>query len=262
MQKVFKDHLNREIRISFPPKRIVSLCPSQTETLFALGLEKQIIGRTKYCIHPTNKIKSVKVVGGTKEINFDEIKKLEPDLIIAEKEENTKNIVDTLSKSFPVYITKVKTYEDALNMINNLGEITNTIDKSQKIILKIKQNFSKIKPLNCKIAYIIWKNPYMSIGKDTFISSMLEKCGFENVFKDYSRYPVIENKDIQIRLPKIIFLPSEPYPFAKIHIKEFQFILPSAKIMLVDGEMFSWYGSHMLQAPSYFNKIIQIIRTI
>jgi len=255
---IFHDHLARKVSIADPIQRIVSLCPSQTELLFDLGLENQIVGITQFCIHPKEKVNAVTKVGGTKNAKPNIIRSLQPDLILAEKEENLPELINDLEKYFPVYVTNVESYDDALRMIVDVGQLTQTESLAQDFIRRIEKSFSVINPIKKhRVAYLIWRKPYMAVGKQTYIQSILEKCGFDNVFlHDKGRYPEITLADLVDNCPEIILLSSEPYPFQEKHIEEIQKAVPDAKILLVDGEMFSWYGSRMIQAGKYLTGLI------
>lgn len=244
-----------------PPQKIISLVPSITELLFTLGLEEQTIGITKFCIHPSNWFTTKQKIGGTKNINIQKIIALAPDLIIANKEENVKEQVEELASLFPVYLTDVNSYASALQMILEVGVITNRKKEAKNIAENIEINLEK--NITCKqkinVAYLIWKDPYMTIGGDTFISNLLEKIGLENVYKNEKRYPHITIEDLQTAQPAVVLLSSEPYPFKEKHLLELKNHFPQTKILLADGEMFSWYGSRMLLMPAYFKKLIEEI---
>jgi ABC-type Fe3+-hydroxamate transport system substrate-binding protein len=242
-------------------QRIVSLVPSQTELLFDLGLDEQVVGITKFCIHPTEWFKSKERVGGTKNINLSTIKKLNPTLIIANKEENVKEQIEALTKDYPVWLTDVNNLDEALQMIEDLGALTNTQAKANHLTQKIKANFEQLAATNTTIntCYLIWQNPYMTVGGDTFINDMLQKCGFTNIFKTENRYPEISISQLPTANCQLLLLSSEPYPFKQKHIDDLQQQLPNTKILLVDGEMFSWYGSRLVKAPQYFNQLISIL---
>ncbi len=248
------------------PKRIVSLVPSQTELLAYLGLQEETIGITKFCIHPQDWFISKTIVGGTKNIKIVTIDRLKPDLIIANKEENTKEQVEELAKQYPVWLTDVNNFEDALQIIKDIGELTGKTNEADRLVTSIIKGFDELKKLSTVVptaigsqlptAYLIWRKPYMTIGGDTFINSMLEHCGFKNSFADKKRYPEITIADLQNAQCKLLLLSSEPYPFGQKHLHELQEHLPGSKIILVDGEMFSWYGSRMLPAANYFKQLI------
>jgi ABC-type Fe3+-hydroxamate transport system substrate-binding protein len=244
--------------IKIKPSNIVSLVPSQTELLFYLGLEKEVKGITKFCVHPTAWRKEKTIAGGTKNINIDIIKKLSPDLVIANKEENEKKQVEELAKDYNVWVTDVNNLEDALEMIKDIGQLTGTDEKANDLVIEIANAFKQLKPTVKKIrsCYLIWKEPYMTIGGDTFISDMMKKCGFDNIYADKSRYPIVEIEALRNSYCELLFLSSEPYPFKENHIIELQQQLPGTRIIVADGEMFSWYGSRLLKAVEYFSNLI------
>jgi ABC-type Fe3+-hydroxamate transport system substrate-binding protein len=254
---VFYDQMNKAVNLPTTPQRIISIVPSQTELLFDLGLDKQIVGITKFCIHPADNVKLVPKIGGTKQLNIQAIHNLQPDLIIANKEENEQSQVEELMAHYPVWISDIKDLHSALSMINKVGEITGKPTEAVQISNEIFLQFQTLQPaeINIRVTYLIWRKPYMAAGCGTFINSMLQLCGFENVI-NISRYPELTAADLIAANPAVLLLSSEPYPFSQKHIDEFKNILPNAKILLVDGELFSWYGSRLLQAPAYFNKLI------
>lgn len=236
--------------------KVVSLVPSITEALFDLGLtENEIVGRTKFCIHPKEKVKNVEIIGGTKNLNLEKIKSLQPDIILANKEENVKEQVEDLMKYFKVVITNVENIEDNYYLLKTLGNLFNKEEKAQQYNLKIYdvlQNSKINSPV--KAAYLIWKNPYMTVGSDTFIDKVLQEIGFENLFKDQKRYPEIQAEDLAGA--DVIMLSSEPFPFKEKHILELKEIYPDKKIMIVDGEAFSWYGTHIAKCEDYFKELV------
>jgi len=242
--------------ITFIPKKIVSVVPSQTELLFDLGLSNEILGITKFCIHPKEICQTKTIVGGTKNLNIEKIISLQPDLIIANKEENVKEQIELLSEKIPVWLTDVNNYDEALQMIADLGKITQTSEKANSIKQSIDEQLSApIFNKKRKAVYLIWKSPFMTIGGDTFIDSMMHKAGFENTFHHLTRYPEIEIENIAKSDCEFVLLSSEPYPFSQKHVDEMQASLPNKKIIIVDGEMFSWYGSRMLKSATYFKEI-------
>ena len=251
----FTDQLGRAVRINLPPQRIISLVPSQTELLFDLGLADKIVGITKFCIHPQEWSKTKTKIGGTKNFRLDEIKKLQPDLIIGNKEENYEDGILELEKTYPVWMSDVSSFEQALEMVKSLGEITTYEKQAQEIIQSIVVSFDKLNrnPL-ASVLYLIWKSPWIAVGRNTFIDNMLSKIGLENSIQ-LNRYPELSEDQIQRLHPDIVMLSSEPYPFKDRHLVELQKLLPDSKIKLVDGEFFSWYGSRMIQAPAYFNSL-------
>ncbi|WP_312196413.1 ABC transporter substrate-binding protein [Epilithonimonas vandammei] len=232
--------------------RIVSLVPSITETLFDLGLTTdEIVGRTKFCIHPKDYVDKIEIIGGTKNLNIDKIKSLKPDFIIANKEENIKEQVEELMKDFKVLVTNVETLEDNYYLIKQFGHLFGKEEKAQFFNLKTYEAFDIPEPeKKLKVAYLIWKDPYMTVGGDTFISRILEELGFENLFNNQKRYPEIQLEDL--KSADLIFLSSEPFPFKEKHIAEIQKVCQNQKIKIVDGEAFSWYGTHIAKCGEYY----------
>lgn len=256
------DHLQRKIAIPVTPRRIISLCPSITDTLFELGLGERIVGRTRYCIHPVGGTDAAEIVGGTKQVNYDRINTLAPDLIIAEKEENPKDMVEQLAEKYPVYVTNVESVAEALQMIRDVGGITGTSDAANKLVQQIEGAFQTIARVeNQKVAYLIWRKPYMVVGASTYINSMLTHIGWSNPFQNYvDRYPAVTIEELRDAEPDFLFLSSEPFPFTEEHIGEFKDVLSNTQIVLVDGEMFSWYGARMVKVPQYVNELIHKLR--
>ncbi|MEX6688022.1 helical backbone metal receptor [Danxiaibacter flavus] len=258
------DQLNRKVQLQAPAQRIVSIVPSQTELLFHLGLNEEVIGITRFCIHPKEWHSTKKRIGGTKTVNIDAVKALQPDLIIANKEENTKSQIEELEKIAPVWISDINRLEQSLDMIEQIGILTGKESEAKAIAQQISERFNSFTPssVQFRVCYLIWRNPYMTIGGDTFISNLLSKCGFVNVFANHNRYPEINIEKMIAARPGIVFLSSEPYPFKEKHIEEIKRYMPEVQVMLVDGEMFSWYGSRLLNAPTYFEELIREINCI
>lgn len=289
---IFTDQLNRKIELPFPPKRIISLVPSQTELLYDIGLRDEVVGITKFCIHPDEWFHTKIRIGGTKKIDFEKIKQLKPDLIIGNKEENEKGQIEQLMKDHKVWMSNIYTLKDALNMIVQVGTLVGKPKESVNLKLQIEGSFKAIQASpdlpegeenqhtsqtygltgyssspwgrlgGASVAYFIWRKPFMVAGSNTFINDMLSRCGFNNVFatSNSMRYPEVSIDQIAEIKPDVILLSSEPYPFKEKHIEEFQSICPEAKIIIVDGELFSWYGSRLLQAPAYFEKIREMVK--
>jgi len=260
---VYTDQMNRRVELKSTPRRIISIVPSQTELLFDLGLDDEIIGITKFCIHPADKFKTKTKVGGTKTVDIDLVKKLNPDLIIGNKEENERSQVEELMQLFPVWMSDIADLDGALDMIKGVGQTTGKSIEAYTLVDKIAQQFNHItiKHSGLRVAYLIWRKPYIVAGKGTFIDAMLQKCGLINAF-DAERYPEVTSIQLIHAKPDLVLLSSEPYPFKEKHIAEFRTLLPNAIIKLVDGEMFSWYGSRLLHAPGYFNELIKAIQSV
>ncbi len=252
------DQIGQELNFTTAPKRIISLVPSQTELLEHLGLGQQIVGLTKFCVHPIGLKEEKMIVGGTKSVHFDRIASLAPDLILCNKEENTKEMVEELQKIAPVHTSDVRSLEDNYALIEQYGILFETNKEATFCIQNIQKEAASLEEIvkgksKIKIGYFIWKDPYMTAGSDTFIDVMLTHIGLENVFQKYSgRYPVVELE--QLKDVDFLLLSSEPYPFTKQH----QMVIEKHTgifTKLVDGEYFSWYGSRLIEAFTYFAQL-------
>ncbi len=257
----YHDQLGRKLSIEKPITKIVSLVPSITELLYDLDLSRHIVGRTKFCVFDGVDKTTASIVGGTKQVHFDKIDELTPDLIICNKEENTLEIVETLARSYPVYVSAIQTIHGALSMIEDLGEILDRETISLALIKEInnkqvafhKQQFPEVKCL-----YMIWNKPMMTIGMDTFIYHMLQEMNCTSVVRDF-RYPEITEDGIRNSSAEYILLSDEPFPFGVKHKEEFAKLFPDKKIILVDGSYFSWYGSRILKAYDYMLNLRETI---
>lgn len=236
--------------------RIVSLVPSLTETMAYLGLEKETVGITKFCVHPAEWFASKQRIGGTKNVNIEKVKALRPDLVIANKEENVQDQVEAISHFCPVLLTDIVTMQDAVDDIVAIAKYTGKSNEAEKLVLEIQQEFSTLRfTKQRKAVYLIWRNPWMLAGGDTYIHQMMLAAGYENVFGDHPRYPETSLEALVDMEIDTILLSSEPYPFTYKHVVEVSAAVPQAQVSLVDGEMFSWYGSRMLQAAPYFRTL-------
>ncbi len=253
----FIDQIGNSISLEKTPKRIISIVPSQSEFLWDLGLKEELIGITKFCIKPNEMFTSIERVGGTKNLNIEKIRELNPDLIIGNKEENEKGQIEILQKEFNVWMSDIYNFEDALEMMAAIGEMTNKKSTTTKIVDEIRNKLPAIKTIfnNQKVAYFIWNKPYMLAGNNTFIAHVLDYIGLNNCVGLRDRYPELSIEEIKKNNPEFCFLSSEPFPFKEEHVKEMQKILPKAKVIIVDGEMFSWYGSRLTKLPNYIKEL-------
>ncbi|WP_317196132.1 ABC transporter substrate-binding protein [Hymenobacter siberiensis] len=252
------DQMHRRLAVPFPPQRIVSLVPSQTELLFDLGLGAKVMGVTKFCIHPAEARTNATVVGGTKNFAFEKIAALKPDLIIGNKEENYQEGIEQLAASYPVWLSDISNLAEALEMIRSVGLIVGAKEKAATLAETIAASFAALATSAAapvSVAYFIWRKPYMVAATGTFIDDMLHRAGFANAFAGLGRYPEVSAEQLAQVAPQRIFLSSEPYPFAAKHVAEFQQLCPAAKIEIVDGELFSWYGSRLLKSAAYFSQL-------
>lgn len=258
------DQTGYTLQIPAPAKRIISLVPSLTELLYDLGLSDEVIGITKFCVHPEEWFQTKQRAGGTKNPNLQLIRELQPDLVLANKEENRKEDILALRGQIQVYTSDVSTIEENIEVVRHIGLLANREDESERLIKEIEshylapclggdtspQNHTKFSAL-----YLIWRDPWLSVGGDTFIHHMMDRAGFQNCLGQLTRYPAIDPANWQGEHPAFILLSSEPYPFKEKHIPELQQFFPDSKILLVDGEFFSWYGSRVVKATAYFRQL-------
>jgi len=236
-------------------KRIVSLVPSLTELLIDLGVKDQLVGRTRFCIHPQDKVDDIEIIGGTKNPNIEKILELKPDLIIANHEENRKEDVEELKKHVEVLVTEIDMIEEALTAIQEISDLVEKTETGQQIGSEIRKLLNQKPDVNSiDTAYFIWKNPWMVAASETYIDSILQHYNLTNVFENETRYPKIKLEELKQKNPELILLSSEPFPFKEKHIQEIRNICPKAKIKLINGEWFSWYGSGMIKAFENLNK--------
>ncbi|MBR9757107.1 MAG: ABC transporter substrate-binding protein [Algicola sp.] len=255
-----KDQLQRTLVFSKPPRRIVSLVPSLTELICDLGLKQSLVGVTKFCVHPESIRTQADVVGGTKQVHFNKIKALQPDVILCNKEENTKALVEGCAEIAPVHVSDLNNLDDCLELIGMYGDLFEVKPKALKLVGAIEEANRNFKTFiknkaSLKVAYFIWKDPWMVAAQNTFVDCLLKLNGFENVFANLERYPEIALDDIELKEADLILLSSEPYPFKTAHKMALEKQFPKTKVLLVDGEMFSWYGSRLLYAFDYFRHL-------
>lgn len=235
-------------------KRIISLVPSLTELLIYLGLEEHLAGRSRFCVHPEEKVKDIPIMGGTKNPRLDKIREADPDYIIANKEENRPQDIKKLMDDFEVNVTDIATIEDALITIHELGQTLDVSTQADRLIDEIQQQLDeRPREPDLQTAYLIWKDPWMTVGNDTYIHDVMRHWNLVNVFGEQSRYPKFELEELKTYNPELILLSSEPYPFKEKHIQPIEEVCPAARILLVDGEWFSWYGSRMKDAFAQLN---------
>ncbi len=262
--KQVQDQTGNFVSIPFPPQRIISFVPSLTELLFDLGLQNEVIGITKFCVHPEEWFRTKTRIGGTKQLNLPLIESLKPDLVIASKEENVKEQVEAVQQFCPVYCSDISNLQDSYEVIEHLGLLTERSDKANQLINNIQDSFKGLPTISTPIraAYLIWQEPYMTVGGDTFIDHMMQLAGFENVFAAEQRYPVFTIEELMKRDVEAVLFSSEPFPFKQKHLDAFrqEWLQQNSRqqlpiLKIVDGELFSWYGSRTLYAADYFIKL-------
>ncbi len=243
------DALGRRLRLPERPRRIVSLVPSITATLADLGLDEEVVGLTTFCVRPAGWRERKRRVGGTKDVRADRVADLQPDLILANKEENERAQVEPLEALAPVYVTDVATVEQAIQLIETLGELTDRRERGQALAAEVRAGFAALAPAATprRVAYLIWRRPYMAAGGGTFVDDVLRRGGLANAFGDRPRYPEVSAEELAGA--DALLLSSEPFPFAEKHRDELAAQAPGVPALLVDGELFSWWGSRLCDTP-------------
>lgn len=235
--------MGREVKCPYPPKRVVSLVPSQTEFLMDIGAP--VVGLTKFCVHPKDQLKDIPIIGGTKNFRFEKIRELQPDLIIGNKEENYKYGIEKLEKEFPVWMSDIYTLDDAFEMMTAIGRICDLEGSASNIIRECQEAVEGIKGNKSgKVIYLIWNKPWMAVGKNTFIDHLLNHLGYKNLVTE-ERYPELTTEQITELNPDKILFSSEPFPFKEEHLAEARAYWKNTACELVDGELYSWYGSRL-----------------
>jgi len=258
------DARNREITLDRPPRRIVSLVPSQTELLAYLGLDETVVGVTRFCERPGHWRSEKTIVGGTKEVDVDTVAGLAPDLILANHEENTQADVEALEEIAPVFVTEIKTVTEALDMIRTVGTLTATADQTSTLAGQIIARFSRLPDFaSLRAVYLIWREPYMTVGHDTFIHDVMSWGGFENAYGDQSRYPEVTLSALAERDLDVVLCASEPFPFHQndAFTDDLREALPDTPVEIVDGQPFSWYGPRLLDTPAYLTELRESMPT-
>ncbi len=248
--------MENSLELNETPKRIISLVPSQTELLYYLGAAP--IAQTLFCIHPADTFKSSAKIGGTKKLNLDKIRSYKPDLIVGNKEENTKEQIEELQSEFPVWMSDVNSLQDAFDMIVRLGAVVGKSQEAINLKLTLEHRFNRLITPNTSrpsVVYLIWNAPMYGVGSQTFIHDILTKSGFHNALENEERYPEVTEEKMNDLNPDYIFLSSEPFPFKEEHRKHYQQLFPKSKVVLVDGELFSWYGNRLLETPDYIGAL-------
>lgn len=244
-----------------PYRRIISLIPSVTESLFDLGADEQIAGITSYCVSPRPQVFRKPKIGGTKNPDLGKIRQLEPDLIIANVEENRKEDVLELEKLCDVYLNFPKSVADTKVLLEHLALLTGR--EAEPYLSAIDLAVRGQKPRSGSVLYLIWNDPYWTIGEDTYIADMLRLRGLQNAIQvPDRRYFPLSSEQIEASGSEIVLLPSEPFRFRELHREEFALRFPalpavrSGKILLADGRMTSWFGTRTPNGILYLNRLI------
>jgi ABC-type hemin transport system substrate-binding protein len=240
------------------PERIVSLVPSLTEALFVFGAGERVVGRTRYCLWPPRVVGRVPTVGGTKKVDVARLLELEPDLVVAVKEENSRENVEKIQDAgVPVFVGAPESVEGALWLLRELARVVEA-PRAETALGPVERVYRRLweggRAGARRVFVPIWKNPYMSVGSDTYAHDVLVTCGGENVCGGSTRYPVFALEEVEATQPEVVLLPDEPYPFCAEDVEEFYALdIPAARsnrIHLVDGKLLTWYGPRMASSLS------------
>jgi len=266
------DALGRLLTVRQRPERIVSLVPSLTETLFAFGLEREIVGVTRFCVEPRRGVAGKTKVGGTKALDVAKIKALEPDLVVASAEENSpEDVTRLIDQGCSVFVTLVTSVESAIDLLRQLATITGTTAAARPIIQGAKEALAFVRAASAgrepvRVFCPIWRNPYMTCGRGTYMHDVITVCGGRNVFGErQERYPRLELAEMAALDPQVILLPSEPYCFTKRHKADFRAFaevtaVKNGHIFFVEGRVLTWYGPRIAQSLSEVKRLLGIAR--
>ncbi len=273
------DALGRAMVLSRPARRIVSLVPSISEVVVQLLADAEgqqhdqaLVGCTTFCVRPEALRRQATVVGGTKRFHADRIDALEPDLVLANREENERAAVLDLAQRHPVYVSAVADLDDNRQLVEALGRMSGREPQAGRLIRETDAGFDawrRKRPQFLRaprVAYAIWREPWMFAGGGTYIDAMLREAGWANALGDRERYPASTLEELRTLQPDLVLLSSEPFPFKETHREELAAaldgVLPLKRIAFADGEAFSWYGYRPLEAPAEFFRLHRELGTL
>jgi len=268
----FVDALGRSLTVRKRPERIVSLVPSITEALFAFGLKREIVGVTRFCVEPRKGVAGKTRVGGTKTLDVAKIKGLNPDLVIASAEENSpEDLVQLIDYGCPVFVTLPTGVQSAIDLLRQLATMTGTTAAAKPIIQEAKEALGSVTADTAnrervRVFCPIWRNPYMTCGRNTYMDDVITVCGGRNIFGGRQEsYPQLELAEMAALDPQVILLPSEPYRFTKGHKADFKAFaqvtaVKNGHIFLIDGWLLTWYGPRIAQSLTEVKRLLDIAR--
>jgi ABC-type Fe3+-hydroxamate transport system substrate-binding protein len=246
-----RDVLGRTFSFSAPPRRVVSLVPSITETLFALGAGEDVVGITDFCIFPPNL--ALPRLGGTKNPRVEEIRALAPDLVHMNLEENLRRHGDAIETFAPVFLTEPKSVEDVEALLGQLGAIHDRRERAAELVNELRAEKAALPRRSFSFACPIWKDPWMWCGGDTYVSALVRCAGGRNVIGDRMRYPQLALEDVLALHPDVVFLPDEPYLFTQADAEG---IGGTRVIGPFPGHLFTWHGSRTIEGLRYLREAL------
>ena len=242
--------------------RIVSLVPSITELICDLGLAPQLVGRTGFCIHPQASVREIPKVGGTKSVDLEKVRALKPTHVILNIDENEKATADHLAGFVPhTVVTHPLGPLDNLALYRLVGGIFGRESESEALCARFQSAHDALvseRYVSLKVLYLIWKDPWMTVSRDTYISRTLALSGFETLpTATEPRYPRIALEEPWVKETDLVFLSTEPYMFRSKHVAEIAALpaLSGRRVHLIDGEMTSWYGSRAVEGLAYLREL-------
>jgi ABC-type Fe3+-hydroxamate transport system substrate-binding protein len=240
-------------------RRIVSLCPSISETLAEIGAGRRLVGVTRYCIRPPS-LKELPKVGGTKALDFSAIEALAPDIIFANAEENRRQDIEALDRKFRLHVSLPNTVAAVPPLVRELGREAGEPERASELAEEIGELCAGLEgkpaPTPFRYAYFIWRNPWMTISGDTYVSDLLRFAGGVNVFcaaKD--RYPKVTPEAVLAAQPDVLLFSSEPYPFSDRHRSDLEAAFPGCAIAFVDGDDCCWHGARTRQGLKLMSEL-------
>jgi ABC-type Fe3+-hydroxamate transport system substrate-binding protein len=266
------DDLGLRVELAAPPARVVSLVPSWTETLFALGVGPRVAGVTRFCVEPAAEVATLAKVGGTKNPDLGAIMRLSPDLVIANAEENRREDIDRLREyGIPVFVTYPRTVPGAVESVLRLGSVLGAEHAAAGLTREIVMAVSEIEAglgvwmkLRLRVFCPVWKNPWMTFNADTYAHDVLRMLGFRNIFAAAGeRYPRVTLQQALEERPDVVLLPDEPYLFTDDDVREMKEALPAAlgrRVLLINGRDLHWYGAHMVRGLRALNQLLARVR--
>ena len=239
--------------------RIVSLVPSITELLFALGLDDNVVGRTGFCVHPAPRVRRVRTVGGTKDVDLDAVRALAPSHAVVNIDENNRDTFDALKTFVPhVIVTHPNGPADNLDLYRLLGDIFDRAEAAHALARDFESALAALDGVrgalpSKRVLYLIWRKPWMTVSRDTYIARTLALVNWNTLPRDATaRYPTLSDAEIRRMAPDLCLLSSEPYPFRDTHLDEVERLIGApGQVRLIDGEMISWYGSRAIAGLDY-----------
>jgi ABC-type Fe3+-hydroxamate transport system substrate-binding protein len=250
--------------------RIVSLCPSLTELVFDLGRGDELVGRTRFCVHPVGRVDAIERVGGTKNPKVERIIELAPDVVLLNEEENRREDAEALrTAGIALHTSFPRDALDTAAMVRSIGQVLDAAGAAERIAADIEARTARVRKeaagraaqgvAPVRWTYLIWRRPYMAVSGDTFVSALLDQAGGENVFaRCEDRYPSVTPEELAAADPALVLLSTEPFPFTEAHADELAAAtgLPRERFRVVDGELLSWHGSRTPDGIDYAGRII------